>query len=140
MRTHKEDRLRAATSLITNLLLKDGDPDKLEYRELDHYSRCIDSLSSGAIEVLCKVYEMSGKPDFKGRGSTQYRFDLNVLCTKTGLSPDLAMGLLGELNSLHLVHLLGSPGVRTPNYSNYPVEFTELGARFIVHLLQLSNE
>jgi hypothetical protein len=139
VRTHKEEKLSAATSLVVNILLKEGDPDKLSYRELDHYARCIDNLSIGAIEVLCKIYDMSGRPDFKGRGSTQYRFDINKLCKETSLSPELTMGLLGELNSLHLVHLPGSPGVRTPDYGNYPVEFTELGARFIVHILHLAR-
>ena len=73
VRTHKEEKLRAASSLLVTLLLKEGDRAKLSYR---------------------------------------------------------------ELNALHLVHLLGAPTVRTPDYGNYPIEFTELGARFVVHILE----
>ena len=51
-RTHQESKLRAGTAIITNILLKNGDPDKLSYNELDHFSRCIENLSSGLVILL----------------------------------------------------------------------------------------
>jgi hypothetical protein len=49
--------------------------------------------------------------------------------------PSLLMGLIGELNSVNLVHILATPTVRTPNYGNYALELTPLGIRFIQHVL-----
>ena len=56
------------------------------------------------------------------------------------LAPDLLMGLLEELNSFHLVHLTGPPGVRTDNYRNYPLELPSLGCRFANHVLQIEPD
>ena len=58
VRTHQKEKLKAATALLANILLKDEDPDKMNYNELDHYARCIDSLSVGAIEAIghCVAY------------------------------------------------------------------------------------
>ena len=57
MRTHHEGKLNAAASILANAFLSVGDPAKLSYTELDHFSRCIDALSSGAIEVLGVTFE-----------------------------------------------------------------------------------
>ena len=45
------------------------------------------------------------------------------------------MGLVRELDSLNLFHLLGVPTVRDGGYANYRVEVTSLGLRFVLHLL-----
>jgi hypothetical protein len=52
IRTHHEEKLRAAAALLANLLLRQGDPGKVPYEELDHLVRCLDALSIGAIAVL----------------------------------------------------------------------------------------
>lgn len=144
VRTHQEEKLRAATSLIANMLLKNGDPDKLSYRELDHYARCVDSLSIGAIDVLAKTYSMldrkrsqTGRPNVRWDQLIQERFSVQILSRQTGFSPDLVMGLLSELNALYLVHLLDRPGERTPDFG---VQLTDLGVKFVVHLLQAGAE
>src|SRR5580704_15764288 len=36
IRTHQEEKLRAAAAIIANLVLKPGDPEKVPYEELDH--------------------------------------------------------------------------------------------------------
>lgn len=144
VRTHQKTKLRAVTALILNLLLKDGDTDKLSYTELDHFVRCVDNLSSGAIEVLTHSYKMAGRPgrpEAPGVGSENYRFDFQSLHNRM---PDtmepLLMGLVSELNSMNLVHIVGTPGVRTPDYGNYPIELTPLGTRFVVHILKISEQ
>ena len=50
--------------------------------------------------------------------------------------PDLLMGLVGELNAQNLVHALGSPAMRDPEYGNYPIEVTPMGARFVERILR----
>ena len=50
-------------------------------------------------------------------------------------SPDLLMGLVGELNAMNLVHLPGVPQTRMEGYGNYPIEMTSLGVDFVVRLL-----
>lgn len=138
VRTHQKDKLNAAVSLIANILLKDGDQDKLSYRELDHYARCIDNLSIGAIEVLGEIYRTVARGYIEGNHSSRFRrIDFGELRRRMkNVDPALLMGLLEELNSVHLVHLTGAPSVRTADYGNYPIEFTHLGARFFLHLLK----
>ena len=52
VRTTQETKLRAASAILANLLLKAGDAEKASYTELDHFVRCLDGLSIGAITVL----------------------------------------------------------------------------------------
>src|SRR5215471_18235878 len=52
IRTHREEKLRAAANILANLMLRVGDSEKSSYDELDHLVRCLDSLSTGAISVL----------------------------------------------------------------------------------------
>jgi hypothetical protein len=142
VRTHQKEKLNAAVSLIVNILLKDGDQDKLSYRELDHYARCIDNLSIGAVEVLGEVYRSI---DIEHIDSSRYqerrRIEFGSLRSRIGdIDPALLMGLLQELNSLHLIHFTGVPSVRTAEYSNYPIELTRLGDRFVIHLLKAGKK
>lgn len=55
VRTTQEEKLRAASGILANLFLKPGDPEKLSYSELDHFVRCLDGLSIGAIVTLGTV-------------------------------------------------------------------------------------
>lgn len=140
VRTHKKEKLKAIVSLITNILLKEGDQDKLSYRELDHYVRCIDNLSIGAIQVLINIYTTPNSAFVPTNNvfSRIPRIDFSELRTRIGeIEPALLMGLLEELNSLHLIHLTGTPPVRTEEYGNYPIERTALGDRFYKHLLKV---
>jgi hypothetical protein len=133
LRTHQESKLRAATGLIANILLKPADPDKLSYTELDHFTRCLEALSIGAIEVLGHACSLAPQ----GHRST-FNFDtLQQRMPET--FPELLMGLVGELNALNLVHLPGVPSIRTDNYGNYTVTLTALGLRFATHLLNIQG-
>lgn len=134
VRTHQEEKLRGIAGLLSNLLLVRDDPMRLSYTELDHFARCLDTLSIGAIKVLvaaCRLGSSLGRPD-----ADAARFNFEDLGRRVpGTSPELLMGLVGELNAMNLVHLAGVPGIRTTHYGNYPVELTPLGVRFVRHIL-----
>lgn len=136
IRSHKEERIRAAMRLVANLLLNKDDPEKLSYTELDHFARCLDQLSIGALAVLSQAVMAAEKqaPGFLLHKSVAVNFH-----QLHGYLPDfsapLLMGLIGELDSFNLIHRVGVPTVRTSDYGNYSLEVTPLGARFVQHLL-----
>ena len=145
VRTTNEAKLRAASAILVNLLLKPGDSDKLPYTELDHFVRCLDQLSVGALTVLGVVYDLGRKnaPPNYSEGDIRrslealhsvqgIRLDFHVVHSQMrAMDPSLLMGLLGELNAANLIHLPGVPTIRTPDFGNYPVELTALGIRFV---------
>ena len=53
-----EDKLKAAVNILTNLLLNSKDVEKLSYNELNHFTKCIDTMSVGALEALGVFLEM----------------------------------------------------------------------------------
>lgn len=137
VRSHHEERLRAAAALIVNILLKEGDPEKLTYTEADHFSRCLDQLSIGALRTLAWAMELATRMKAvpAGAGSTRLAFGQLMTNDLRG-DTHLLMGLLGELHALNLVHIPGAPQIRTPKYGNYDIELTPLGARFVKSLLK----
>lgn len=136
IRSHHEARLHAAISLISNILLREGDPEKLSYTELDHFARCLDQLSVGAIQVLAQAVSIAERqaPGVLVLKSMPIVFEQLQLELPT-LPASLLMGLIGELDGFNLVHRAGVPEVRTPDYGNYSIEVTPLGARFTKYLL-----
>ena len=134
VRTHQGEKLRAVAGLLSNVLLREDDPLRLSYTELDHFSRCLDGLSIGAIQVLVEAYYLGQA--LRRPGVEEPRFNFEDLGERLPrMSPELLMGLVGELNAMNLVHLAGVPGIRTTHYGNYPVELTALGIRFVGHIL-----
>lgn len=145
VRTHQEKKIKAITSLIANVFLKEGDPEKLSFTELDHFTRCLDSLSIGAIEVLSNVANYIRKTHYGGDLSKAYggdynqgrAFEFSVLQERLpDTHPSLLMGLVSELNSLNLLHMPSAPTIRTQNYANYPIELSILGVRFVLTILK----
>src|SRR5690606_10209780 len=110
VRTTQEEKLRAAASILANLLLKQGDPEKLSYTELDHFVRCLDDLSIGAIAVLgtTKKLVVNGKvsPDSDGHQTVPFERLHGEL---EEFEPALLLGLVGELNAFNLLHVHGRP-------------------------------
>lgn len=137
VRTHQESKLNAAAALVANILLKNSDREKLNFDELDHFTRCVENLSIGAIGVLGKARELvPEEPNKIYLGVSTASFTFGDLREKTQKESSFLMGLVGELNSVNLLHVVGIPSVRTPEYANYQIELTPLGKRFIYYLLK----
>lgn len=149
IRTTNEDKLRAASAILANLLLKPEDSAKLTYTKLDHFVRCLDQLSVGAIATLGAVYDLEKRnepPNYR-EGDTRHNFEAvrpvqgirlvfrDVHAKMSDMDVSLLMGLLSELNAANLVHLPGVPPIRTPDFGNYPVELTPLGVCFVDRVL-----
>ena len=138
VRTHHQQRLDAIVAIIVNLLLKPNDPDKLEFTELDHFSRCLDLLSLGAIDVLARIGGLDHESRNQRDRSTEMSFS-DVADRIPEYESSLLMGLIAELNATNLVNFPSLPMIRTPEYANQTIELTPLGRRFIRHLLELGN-
>ncbi|MBV9553705.1 MAG: hypothetical protein JO032_13050, partial [Alphaproteobacteria bacterium] len=130
VRTYQEEKLRAAAALLANLLLRDNDPEKVSYQELDHLIRCLDALSIGAISFLGVIRELTrpfpqlnDRIDFGPASARLPQIDVSLL-----------MSFARELDSLNLIHIV-EPGIRTANYGNYALELTPIGVRFFDRFL-----
>lgn len=134
VRTHQEEKLRAVAGLLSNILLQRDDPLRLSYTELDHFARCLDTLSIGALKVLVEACDLGSALGRTNADEARFNFE-DLGRRMPGMSPELLMGLVGELNAMNLVHLAGVPGIRTARYANYPIELTQLGVRFVRHIL-----
>lgn len=140
VRSHSEIKIHAAVNLVTNILLKEGDNEKLTYTELDHFARCVENLSSGAIEVLSVAVKMAENEKKIILESSGYRMDFSKIKNEfPGFSPSLLMGLIGELDSANLLHRKGTPTITAGAYDNYPIELTPLGVRFTNYILKFST-
>ncbi|MCK4303964.1 MAG: hypothetical protein KAY24_06975 [Candidatus Eisenbacteria sp.] len=132
VRSHREERLRGAANLLANMLLRPDDRDKLSYTALDHFVRCLETLSIGALEVLVTVGVLAGEGSVRSKSTIDFRqLSKRMPC----FEPDLLMGLVGELGAANFVHLPGVPEIRTVEYGNYTIEFTGLGRQFLAHVL-----
>jgi hypothetical protein len=121
-------------------LLKEGDPEKLDYTELDHYVRCLEFISVGAVEVLAHAIAIASRTEPENLDSRSIRLDFGVLQKRLpSISSSLLMGLLGDLDTMNLIHRLGVPAISTPDYGNYPLELTPLGAKFARRILELES-
>ena len=137
VRSHRDNKLRAATAIIANLLLREGDPEKLTYTELDHFARCVETLSSGAVEVLGSIVNTAQLEENLELKTNSYRMSFGDIRKQFPKhSPDLLMGLILELDKVNLLRCRDVPPIKMPNYLNYPVNLTQLGMRFAKFLLE----
>ncbi len=137
IKTHQREKLNAAAALLVNILLKQDDKEKLSYTELDHYVRCLDSLSIGAIQVLGRGYDIAVKDRAQNLDSKPYVYNFERLCSELpNLSSDLLIGLVSELNGFGLLRIRSTPAITTPHYANIPLELTSVGSRFVIYLLR----
>src|SRR5205085_11865622 len=115
----------------------EGHPDRLPYTERDHFARCLDGRSTGASRVPAVLVESTTPAQLAQLEDEPLRISFSDLRARAAdIAPGLLMGLLGQLHAFNLVHLAGVPGIRTPQYANYPIELTALGARLVTHLVQ----
>ncbi|MCY4002496.1 MAG: hypothetical protein OXF33_02130 [Rhodospirillales bacterium] len=129
VRSHREEKLKAATGILANFLLREGDPDKLKYTELDYFARCVETLSNGAIEVLGNVvdaYQVGGRKNM-ALG--------DLFSCLPQYSSELLMGLVAELDAVNLLHRR-VPSIEMPNHANNQVRLTPLGERFAQFLIE----
>ena len=125
VRTTQEDKIRIFSKMFANIILKESEPEKLPYTELDHLVRALNNISIGALHTLIIIYQ-----DIKTRKNMRFNFS-GIQSKDPEQDSALLMGLLNELNSVNLIHMIGVPSVRTPDYGNYSMEFTQLGRRFV---------
>ena len=137
VRSHQEEKIKAAVALLTNIMLNKGDEDKLGYTQLDHFCRCLDTLSIGAIQALGKIFEICTTHVTGGILGRTFNHNFHQLQVRSPeIEPWLLMGFVAELNGLNLVHIPGAPSIRTEDYSNYNIELTQLGISFVLYLLK----
>lgn len=136
VRTHREEKIRAAVSVVSNICLRADDPEKLSFNELDLFSRAIDQLSAGALQILARIYSIAPKRRIVDSDTRSFSLQFEDICRSwPEQDPSFVMALVGELNAFNLLHIPGAPTVRTPHYGNYPVELTPLGVLFVERIL-----
>jgi hypothetical protein len=132
VRSHREEKLRAAANILANLMLRRGDAEKSSYEELDHLVRSLDALSSGAIAVLGAVHHLlrATPPGIRGNiHPPQLRSAL------AGIDESLLMSLVSELRSLNLLRVQEG-GIRLPNDDQALIELTPIGERFVHRFIE----
>jgi len=131
-----ELKLKSASSILANAYLKADDSSKLTYVELDHMLKCINSLSIGSLEILGVIYSKIVPKSQRHHTNKNYRFNFEDLKRYFPQHEStFLMGLVGECNSLNLLHISGIPQIPTNEYGNYPIELTKFGQRFIKHMI-----
>lgn len=139
IRTHQQEKRSAAVRLIANILLRDGDSDKLTYTELDHFVHCLNTLSIGAVKVLGHIVEVVRRSNPRDLEKISVSINFQDIKSETPeIAPDLLMGLIGELAGGNLLHIPSAPGIRTADYANYPVELTPIGGKFALRFLSIN--
>ena len=130
---------------MANLLLKEDDSEKLQYSELDHFSRCLESLSIGAIHILGLTYKIAKTPGRKKTPEGDYTLAVRDVVPNAppGMSPSLVMSLMAELNSWNMLEVSsGASFIRTTDKvgkhtycGNIPIRFTSSAERFVEYVL-----
>jgi hypothetical protein len=128
-RSYREEKLRTAANILANMFLKAGDPSKSPYEELDHFMRCLDTLSIGALVVLGAVHQLEHA--FQGR----VQFENLHQQKFPNMDPALLLTLGTESNGLNLIHIT-EPALQTADYGNFVFQLTPIGKRFIERFIE----
>jgi hypothetical protein len=132
VRSNREEKLQAAAAILSNILLRPGDPAKSSYEELDHFVRCIDALSIGAISVLGAARRIA---ETIGQG-IQRSFQFNQLCSAfPTFDASLVMSLVSELSALNLLRTQEG-GIRIQDHGEVLVEITPIGVRLVERFIE----
>jgi hypothetical protein len=132
IRSHREEKLRAAAALLANLLLRPGDPGKVPYEELDHLVRCLDALSTGAISVLGASHRIATTAPSGSQG--QFHFP-QLRSAFPQFDPSLLMSLTSELRGLNLLRVQEG-AIRVAGHDEVLLELTPIGRRFVERFIQ----
>jgi hypothetical protein len=135
VRTHHEEKLRAAAALLANLLLRQSDPSKVPYEELDHLVRCLDALSIGAIAVLGATRQLATSQPASPTMRVRIEFSQLHQQKFSQMDASLLMSLVSELNALNLL-TLDIPPIKISEYGNYALELSPIGKRFVEQFIE----
>lgn len=127
-RTQQQEKIIAAVNIVTNSLLKQDDPDRLTYAELDHFAHCLESLSLEAIHALKTAIGLQNPNNISGP----------LLAQTLGVEEALLTGLLRELESCDFV-LLSFSSARYEGYDSYSVKLRPLAEKFRKYVLDAGN-
>lgn len=141
MRTQKKEKIQGASKILSNLLLKAGDAEKLTYNELDHFIRALEALSIGAIQILASLVR-----DSKAKSINNYESKISSRVTVGELAvkiqnDDIAFiyGLLRELSSWGFVDII-VPQIGNNDLYLHPVAAMNMGERFANYVLTLEDD
>ena len=124
-RTEEPEKIRAAVNILRNPALKIGDPEKLEYAELKHFARCLDTLTLEALHVLREV--------------VRFERDLDVtsqrIAERLKISQELTVGLLRQLDGCDFVALVFSGSGKVFGEDQHRVVRRPMAAKFVQYVL-----
>jgi len=132
VRTNREEKLRAAASILANILLRPGDPAKSSYEELDHLIRCVDALSIGAISLLGAARCIAATA---GQGAQRSFHFPQLRSAFASLDASLIMSLISELRALNLLRVQEG-AIRMPEHGEVLIEVTPIGERLVDRFIE----
>lgn len=135
-RTQQREKLYAAANILANSLLADGDSDKRPFEELDHFMRCVDGASVGALHVLAAAFPIArefpecGEVRDASREPASVHFP-ELVARMPQTTPDLIFAFVTELSRMNLLwSKAGGDTDAERKYRHARIETTPLGYRF----------
>ena len=128
-RTVYEEKKRAAANILWNACFKPSDPDKVALNELDHFGRCLESLSLDAIHVLREAVRIKNPHEV-----TESRISRSL-----GIPEDLTVGLLRQLEACDFVLMSFSSATYNGQHS-LTIRLRPLAQKFVSYVLDLGNK
>jgi hypothetical protein len=128
--TDHDAKVRAAINILSNAFLKDGEPGKIPFSELEFFARSVNELSSGAVHILGRVIGVEEQRNQRPLESLDLRSIANE-----GVDRDFTIGLLRELEQRHFVHLEFT-NMHYEGKRDVSTKSTSLGRRFCKDILE----
>jgi len=126
VRSHHEQKLRAASNVIANALLRVGDEEKLQFNDLDFFVRLIDRLSYASFSMLRLLCSEGGE---------RHHITLEKIKSRLAGAPEaLPEAALAELHSVGLVDQERA-STAGPDGSWLSFKVSLLGGRFVRHVI-----
>jgi hypothetical protein len=132
VRSNREEKLHAAAAVLANMLLQVGDPIKASYEELDHFIRCIDALSVGALSVLGAARRTASTSGQGGQSNFQFS---QLRSSFPQFDTSFLMSLVSELRALNLLRVQEG-AIRIPDHGEVLLEITPVGLRLVERFIE----
>lgn len=131
--TNHQVKIDAAVNILVNAGLKEGDPAKVDYSELEFFAAVVRSISNGALHCLGQIV----KHDRAQSSRSLPRTDVQVFTRSNPVwHPDFVIGLFRELEQYNFVFLEFS-NMTYNGKRSATVGTTDLGYKFHDHILEL---